>query len=89
LSVPASTRCHDGAVVTQAEFERVTLREEGLYVDENIDNVIIEHLKGLRSEVQSLRGEMHAEFRDVKHRLASVETMIVASKHEAADIRGD
>ena len=58
-------------------------------MDESIDNVIIEHLKGLRSEVQTMRGEMHSEFKDVKHRLASVETMIVASKHESADIRGD
>ena len=47
-------------------------------MDESIDNLIIEHLKGLRSEVQTLRSEMHSEFRDVKHRLASVETTIVA-----------
>jgi len=38
-------------------------------MDEGIDNLIIEHLKGLRSDVQSLRMEMHAEFRDVKLRL--------------------
>ena len=56
-------------------------------MDESIDNVIIEHLKGRRSEVQTLRSWMHTEFRDVKHRLASVETTIVASKHESADIR--
>ena len=46
-------------------------------MDESIDNVIIEHLKGLRSEVQTLRGEMHSEFKYVKHRMASVEAMIV------------
>ena len=44
---------------------------------------------GLRSEVQTLRAEMHSEFRDVKHRLVSVETTMVALKHESADIRGD
>jgi hypothetical protein len=58
-------------------------------MDEGVDNLIIEHLKGLRSDVQSLRTEMHAEFRDVKLRLASVETAIVGAKHESADIRGD
>ena len=58
-------------------------------MDKNLDNPFIEHLKGLRSEVQTLRAEMHSEFRDVKHRLVSVETTMVALKHESADIRGD
>ena len=39
-----------------------------------IDNLIIEHLKGLRSDLQTMRTEMHSEFRDVKQRLARVET---------------
>lgn len=58
-------------------------------MDEGIDHLIIEPLKGLRSDVQSLRSEMHAEFRDVRLRLSSVETAIVGAKHESADIRGD
>ena len=45
-------------------------------MDESTDNLIVEHLKGLRSEVQTLRSKMHSEFMDVKHRLASVETTI-------------
>ena len=56
---------------------------------ENVDNVIIEQLKALRSEVQALRTEMHVEFTDVKLRLASVETAFVSIKHEMADARGD
>lgn len=51
-------------------------------MDEGIDHLIIEPLKGLRSDVQSLRSEMHAEFRDVKLRLSSVETAIVGAKRE-------
>lgn len=51
-------------------------------MDASIDNLIIEHLKGLRSELQTLRNEMHAEFRDVKQRLASVEAVIVATRIE-------
>lgn len=56
---------------------------------EQIDNGIIEHLKALRSDVQTLRTEMHLEFKDVKLRLSSVETAIVSMKHELADTRGD
>ena len=54
-----------------------------------IDNLIIEHLKGLGSDLQTMRTEMHSEFRDVKQRLSSVETSIVAAKHESADIHVD
>ena len=54
-----------------------------------IDNLIIEHLKSRHSDVQTMRTEMHSEFRDVKQRLVSVATSIVAAKHESADTRGD
>ena len=54
-----------------------------------IDKLINEPLKGLRSDVQTTRTEMHLEFRDVKQRLASVESSSVAAKHESADIHGD
>jgi hypothetical protein len=33
------------------------------------DNIMIEHLKNLRSDVASTRAEMHTEFKDVKARL--------------------
>lgn len=49
---------------------------------ENIDNVIIEHLKALRSDVQTLRGETHMEFKDVKLRLSSVESVIVSMNRD-------
>ena len=58
-------------------------------MSDNVENLILEHLKGLRSEVQTLRAEMHTEFKDVKHRITSVETVIVGMKHESADIKGD
>jgi ElaB/YqjD/DUF883 family membrane-anchored ribosome-binding protein len=56
---------------------------------DNIENIVIEHLRALRSEVQTLRTEMHAEFRDLKQRVGSVKNAIVSMKHESADIRGD
>ena len=46
-------------------------------------------LKALRSDVLTVRSGMHVEFKDVKHRLASVETAIVGMKHELADVKGD
>ena len=72
-------------------------------MDANVDNLIIEHPKGLRaeatqrsrldseragceklsrSEVQTLRSEMHSEFKDVKLRLGSVEGAMVGVTHE-------
>lgn len=56
---------------------------------DNVENLIIEQLKGLRSEVQTVRTEMHTEFKDVKQRIAGVESVIVGMKHESADIKGD
>ncbi|MEZ5583839.1 MAG: hypothetical protein R3F37_14795 [Candidatus Competibacteraceae bacterium] len=44
---------------------------------DNIENIILEHLKALRNEVKSLREEMHEEFKDVKLRLHGVETAVV------------
>jgi len=56
---------------------------------DNVENIVIEHLRALRSEVQTLRTEMHAEFKDLKQRMVSVENAIVGMKHESADMRGD
>ena len=58
-------------------------------MNEHVDTLIIENVKGIRREVRTLRGEMHSALQDVKHRLAGSETTIVAAKHESADIRGD
>ena len=40
---------------------------------ENVDNLIVEHLKGLRSDIAGMRTEMQAEFKDVKARLNHLE----------------
>lgn len=55
---------------------------------DNVENLITEHLKGLGSEVQTVRTEMHTELKDVKQRIASVESVIAGMKHESADIKG-
>lgn len=58
-------------------------------MNDNVENLVLEHLKALRSEIQTLRSEMHSEFKDVKMRLSSLEGSNVSIKHDAADIRGD
>jgi len=58
-------------------------------MSESIDNLILEHLRMLRNEVAGLRSEMHDEFRDVKLRLGSVETAVVAIRRDTADQMGD
>jgi tetrahydromethanopterin S-methyltransferase subunit G len=56
---------------------------------ENIDNRVLEHLRQLRNEVSSMRSEMHDEFRDMKLRLGSVESAVVAVRRDAIDQIGD
>ena len=56
---------------------------------DNVKNLILEHLSVLRSEIQTMRTEMHTEFKDVKLRMSSIEAAMVSTKHESADIRGD
>ncbi|MBM4182419.1 MAG: hypothetical protein FJ209_12825 [Betaproteobacteria bacterium] len=58
-------------------------------MSENLDNLILEHLRMLRNEVAALRTEMHDEFRDVKLRLGSVESAVVAVRRDSTDQMGD
>ncbi len=56
---------------------------------ENVENLILEMLKGLRNEVQALRSEMHAEFQDVKLRLTSLVRGQAKSHADYAELYGD
>lgn len=58
-------------------------------MSENVENLILEHLRMLRNEVARLRAEMHEEFKDVKLRLGSVESAVVTVRRDAADQMGD
>ena len=58
-------------------------------MSDNVDNLILEPLRALRSEIQTIRTEMHSEFKDMKHRMSSIENAMVSLKHESADMRGD
>lgn len=50
---------------------------------DNVENIVLEHLKALRNEVKSLRTEMHEEFKDVKLRLHSIEAAIMKVRSES------
>ena len=45
---------------------------------ENVENLILEHLRVLRSEIKTMRTEMHSEFKDVKLCMSSIENAMVS-----------
>jgi len=56
---------------------------------DNVENLIIVHLTALRSEVKEMRNEMHAEFKDVKHRLTQLEGHTLGSRRDAVAVQED
>lgn len=56
---------------------------------DNTENLVLEMLKGLRSDVQSLRTEMHDQFGDIKQRMLTIERGIGGMKRETAEIYDD
>lgn len=58
-------------------------------MSESIGNSVLEPLRVLRIEVAALRTEMHDEFRDIKLRLGSVESAVVAVRRDSTDQMGD
>jgi uncharacterized protein YxjI len=49
---------------------------------DNVENLVLEHLRALRSEIQTLRTEMHGEFYDLKHRMSSLESAMIGVKRD-------
>lgn len=56
---------------------------------QEIDNLIIEHLRGLRSELKEMRADMSAEFKDIKHRLHQLETQVIAGRRDGVTVQED
>jgi len=46
-------------------------------MENEIDNIIIEHLKALRNELRSFKAETEENFMIIKNRLSSVEDQLV------------
>ena len=49
---------------------------------ENVDHIVIEHLKGLRSQVAAMRSDMQAEFKDVKARLSHLDASMAGVRRD-------
>ena len=45
---------------------------------DNVENLILEHKRVLRFEIQTMRTKMHTEFKDVKLRMSSIENAMVS-----------
>jgi len=56
---------------------------------ENIDSLILEHLKGFRSEFKSFKSKYDEDMKDLKFRLTTLERGIGSMKREAADLYED
>ncbi|WP_123105014.1 hypothetical protein [Acidithiobacillus sulfuriphilus] len=56
---------------------------------DNIENLLLEHLKALRNEVAILRIEMHDEFRDLKQRVTSLEAALVRLRGDLVGMQED
>lgn len=56
---------------------------------ENVENMVLEMLRGLRSEVKDMRSEMHNEFRDIKHRLSQLEGQSVRIQGGTVSVQED
>jgi hypothetical protein len=53
---------------------------------EQIENLLIEHLKAVRNELQTFRSEVRAEMVDIKGRLGSIEDHVVLLHADIAGI---
>lgn len=56
---------------------------------ENVENLLLEHLKGLRNEVRDFRAKTEEEFSEIKQRLSSLERGQAKGHAEYADLYGD
>lgn len=51
-------------------------------MNDEIGNLVLEHLKALRSELRDLRTEMHTDMDDLKARMSSLEAAMLTVKRE-------
>ena len=56
---------------------------------ENIDSLILEHLKGFRNEFKSFKSKYDEDMKDLKFRLTTLERGIGGMKRETADLYED
>ncbi len=54
-------------------------------MNDNVENLILEQLKGFRNEFRDFRSKYDQDISDVKQRLTTLERGLASLKHESAD----
>jgi hypothetical protein len=54
-------------------------------MNDNVENLILEQLKGFRNEFRDFRSKYDQDISDVKQRLTTLERGFASLKHESAD----
>ncbi len=49
---------------------------------ESVENLVLEQLRGLRSQIGALQAEARTDFQEIKHRLTSVESSIAGWRRD-------
>lgn len=56
---------------------------------ENVENLILEHLKALRNDLRGFQAETGANFAEIKIRLSSLEERLALAERAIANTHGD
>lgn len=56
---------------------------------DNIENLVLEQLRGLRNQIEALQTETRADFQDLKHRLTGVESGIAGLRRDSLGTQED
>lgn len=58
-------------------------------MSENVENIVIEHLKALRNDLREFRTAHEQDMKDIKQRLNHVERGIISLKHDSVSVYED
>jgi septal ring factor EnvC (AmiA/AmiB activator) len=60
-----------------------------LYMSDETANIMIEHLKALRSELAAFKAEVHQDHDDIKQRLTSIERGSLRAREDTTQVQED
>jgi hypothetical protein len=66
-------------------FWQSNISTRSIKMTDNIENIVIEHLKALRGELKEFRNKHDADMADIKHRLTALERGMGTVKRDASD----
>jgi hypothetical protein len=56
---------------------------------DNVENIVVEHLKALRSELREFRGDVGEQFKELKHRVSQLEALVLGSRRDTVSVHED